>query len=86
MTPARGGLLDLLVPDQRDRRAIDETLADWREERAQETGPGRLMADARGFVACSRVLAASAIMPFGQRDLWRYFSGRLLCPSPLPDS
>jgi hypothetical protein len=73
MTAARGGLLDLLVPDERDRRAIDETLADWREEREQETGPGRLMADARGLLACARVLAASAIMPFRQGDLWRYF-------------
>jgi hypothetical protein len=32
MTPARGGLIDLLVPDERDRRAIDETLADWRAD------------------------------------------------------
>jgi hypothetical protein len=73
MTATRGGVLDLLVPDARDRRAIDETLADWREERVHQTGGGRLMADARGLLACARVFAASAIVPFAQRDLWRYF-------------
>ena len=78
MTPARGGLIDLLLPDQRDRRAIDETLADWREERAQGTGAGRLMADARGLLACARVLAGCIAAPCVRPDIWRYFGVTLL--------
>lgn len=73
MTPARGGLLDLLVPGERERRPIDETLADWREERRHQRGVGRLVADARGLLACARVFAASSVLPFARRDLWRYF-------------
>lgn len=71
-TPAaRGGLLDLFVPDARDRRAIDETLSDWREERARASGVSRLLADARGMVSCLRVIGACSVGAMADLVFWR---------------
>lgn len=71
----RGGLLDLLVPDAVDRRAIEETLADWREERRQSRGLARIMTDARSLIACVRVLAGIVTAPYRRVEIWRF----LLC-------
>jgi hypothetical protein len=68
----RSGLIDLFVPDERDRRALEETLADWRAERAQQSGPGLLMTDARGLVASLRVIAGCVAAPYARGDVWRY--------------
>jgi hypothetical protein len=68
----RSGLIDLLVPDRRDRRAIDETIADWRMERSQATGAAMLGADVRGAVAFARTLAACTFTAFTRPDIWRY--------------
>lgn len=70
--PARGGLLNLLVPAELDRRAIDETLADWRLERSQASGAARVRAEVRGLAACTRTLAGCAVTPFAHPDIWRY--------------
>ena len=66
------GLIDLLLPEPRDRRAIDETVADWRMERSRATGAARLGADVRGAAAFARTLAGCTFTAFSQPDIWRY--------------
>jgi hypothetical protein len=53
----RGGVWDLLVPAEFDRRAVDETLADWREDASSSrTLTSRARAHVFGGVSLVRVV------------------------------
>ena len=66
------GFMDLLIPDDCGRRAFQETVADWREERARaESGLRRMAVDARATLAVTRVLAITASASLGRTDVWR---------------
>ena len=66
------GFSALLIPDECGRRALEETLADWREERAKaESVFARLAVDARTMPGITRVLAMTAGADLGRRDAWR---------------
>lgn len=78
MSGRLAGLSDLLVPDETGRRALEETLADWREERARARSmPAGLFVDARAFVSFLRVFAATAWRDAWRPDVWRLFAWML---------
>ena len=66
------GLSALLIPDECGHRALDETLADWRDERARaESAFGRGGADMRGLAGVMRVCAMTAGAGLVRADVWR---------------
>ncbi len=77
--PRRGGLVDLLVPDSIDRRAIDETMADWRVERSRAAGrhDGQL-AGLGGWLSVLRAVSAIAARQILGNDVWRWVGRSML--------
>lgn len=49
--------MHLLVPSESGRRALEETLADWRDSRARANGRARLWCEVQGVASVVRVLA-----------------------------
>lgn len=75
----------LLVQDQAGRRALVETLADWRDERAVcETPRGRRRADANAVVPVARVLLGIAYQQIRSASPWRALASTLLVASIYP--
>jgi hypothetical protein len=67
------GFSDLLIPDDFNRRALDETIADWREERAKaESAFGRAFTDFHGLAGITRVCAMTAGAGLARADVWRF--------------
>jgi len=65
----------LLIPDQTGQRAIEETLADWRD--GQETAGNigqRILADAQGVASLIRVLVMVTTAQLGHRHVWGPFA------------
>ena len=61
-----------LLTSERDRRAMDETFADWAFERQEASGPlRRLVVDVRGAAAVTAALLRVAGAEAGQRASWR---------------
>jgi hypothetical protein len=86
-----GGLsafVDLLVPDEPGRRAIEETLDDWREERARAGSPSaRVMVNLRGLFSMLRVLCTVPLRDIIGIEVWRLFALTLLAatiPALIP--
>jgi hypothetical protein len=72
MTGPSHAFVDLLVPGECGRRAIEETLADWRKERGRADSIVRVCAiDARGLLALNRVLAGMVLKDMATGQLWR---------------
>jgi hypothetical protein len=63
----------VLMPETGAQRAIQETLADWREDAAGSTGARRVAAHARGVVSVARVAAGLLLDQFTSFRLWRSF-------------
>ena len=73
------GFSALLIPDECGHRALEETLADWREERARaESAFGRAGADLGGLAGIARVLAMTAGAGLGRADVWRFFAWTMI--------
>jgi hypothetical protein len=65
------GLRAHLVMSARNRRAIDETLADWAFERERAASPARrLLVDVRGGAAVTAALLCVAAVEARQRSSW----------------
>ena len=72
--PIDSALLTILMPREVDRRAVDETMSDWREERARSTSAiGRAAVDARAVLSVARVFALVGMSELRHADLWRCF-------------
>jgi len=71
---AAASWLSLLVPDPRGQRAVEETLADWREEvgRAQTVGE-RVQAHAHGLRSFAYLASGLLWDQSISADLWRTF-------------
>lgn len=77
MSP-RTGLLSLLLPDETSRRALEETLADWREERARaESVLPYVLVHVRGCFAVVRVVAGITTRGFLLTETWRVVVGSI---------
>jgi hypothetical protein len=71
----RAGLSGLLISDECGHRALEETLADWREERARaESAFARGGADMRALAGVMRVCAMTAGAGLVRADVWRCFA------------
>ena len=71
---ARTGFAALLFPDGASRRAIDETLADWREERAQAASVhGRVRVEVQGCLSILRVVLGQTAREMTAATSWRVF-------------
>ena len=78
MSP-RSGLASLLLPDETSRRALDETLADWRDDRRRATSlPARVWSEARGCLSVFRVILGEARRELAGPDVWRLFAWTVL--------
>ena len=78
MSP-RSGLASLLLPDETSRRALEETLADWREERRRATTRrARVWSDAQGCVSVLRVILGEAGRELVAPEAWRLFAWTVL--------
>ena len=72
MTRLRG-FTDLLIPDDCGRRALEETIADWREERARAESPfAHIAVDLRASLSLARVLAMVGGAGLRQAEVWRF--------------
>jgi len=72
MTNWIAGFADLLMPDPAARTAIDETIEDYRDERAQASSIGaRWWSDVQCIVALGRVLTLTALRDLAASDTWR---------------
>ena len=68
----RSGFSALLIPDECGHRALEETLADWREERNRaESAVGRAGADMRALAGVARVFVMTAGAGLVRADVWR---------------
>lgn len=75
----RIGLSALLIPDDCGHRAVEETLADWREERARAvSAAGRAGADLHGLAGLARVFAMTAGAGLARADVWRCFAWTMI--------
>lgn len=75
----RAALSALLIPDECGHRALEETLADWREERAGAvSAAGRAGADMRALAGIARVFAMTAGAGLGRADVWRCFAWTMM--------
>ena len=72
MTPVSEHILNALPLDARERRALDETLADWRHEAAEaRRGWDRCRAGITGALSVLFVVAAIIAAGARQRSAWR---------------
>ena len=79
MTNWMAGFADLLMPDPAARMAIDETIQDYCDERAQaSSGAARLWSDVQCVVALGRVLMLTAVRDLVARDTWRVVASCLV--------
>jgi len=68
----RSGLPALLLSDETSRRAFEETIGDWRQERAAAVShAARLLIDAHLFAAIGRVFLGGARRDLAHWSLWR---------------
>jgi hypothetical protein len=68
--------LDFLITDETSRRALEETLADWRDERRHaRTSTAFAAASIRGFVATIRAMAMIVASGFRAPELWYLVAG-----------
>jgi hypothetical protein len=75
----RTDLSELLIPDECGHRALDETLADWREERARsESAVGRVGADMRALAGLARVFTMTAGAGLVRAEVWRCFAWTMI--------
>ena len=66
------GFADILLPDPAGRRAIDETLQDYRDERVRaSTLPQRITTDVRYVAAIGRVIVSTGVRDLASLDTWR---------------
>jgi hypothetical protein len=73
------GFSVLLIPDECGRRALDETVADWREERAKAASVlARVAADSRAMAGIARVLAMTTGAGLLRADVWRCFAWTMI--------
>ena len=73
------GIADLLIPDTTGQRALDETLEDWRQERAlAESTVARLRADSRGVRSLVSFYGAVCRVEVASRGTWRAFGWSVL--------
>jgi hypothetical protein len=86
MTNWMAGFADLLLPDPAARIAIDETIDDYRDERAQaESIAARVWIDVQGVAALGRVVALTAVRDLRASDTWRVVgSSALLSMTVVP--
>ena len=67
------GFTDLLIPDDSGRRALEETLADWREERARAESPfARTAVNLRASLSLSRVFVMVGVAGLRQEGVGRF--------------
>jgi hypothetical protein len=84
MTGRLHALFDLLVPDERGRHATEETLDDWREERARARSfTAGVVVNTRGLAAILRVFAGIALNDMRTRHAWQPFVVALLAAGSL---
>jgi len=75
----RSGLSALLIPDDCGHRAVEETVADWREERASAgSALERAGADLRGLAGLARVFTMTAGAGLLRADVWRCFAWTMI--------
>ena len=68
----------LLMPGETSQRAIEETLADWRQSRIDASGTGaRVLIEIRGVVSLLRVTAMVTANQLRHRDVWDPFAWAL---------
>ena len=67
-----------LFPGETSQRAIEETLADWRQSRIDASGAGaRVLIEIRGVVSLLRVIAMVTAAQLGQGEVWGPFAWAL---------
>lgn len=76
---ARTGFVSLLLPDETSRRAFEEALADWAEERGRATTlPRRVWTEAQGCLSLARVVLGVARRELVTPEAWRNFAWTVL--------
>lgn len=75
----RAGFAALLIPDEYGHRALEETIADWRDERSKaQSAAGRAGTDLRALAGLARVFAMTAGAGLARADVWRCFAWTMI--------
>lgn len=85
MRPRSSALLGLFLSGETGRRAVEETLADWRESRSHETSMVRRLAtDVQGVVSVFHVFATlTRVQIVGGVAVWRPLAPTVIVASVL---